>query len=220
VSAAIPPFPERYKRALRDGRLAQNLLNFQRAYGAARRSAFDHFHTTESLGVTAPSFAEQRERLTRAKRLAVSERAQQFARFKSAAEAAGATVYESASAEDAVRYIVDLCRARGATLFAKGKSMVSEEIFLNRALESARVTAIETDLGEWIIQLAHETPSHMVMPAIHKSRQQVGGLFEEHVGRPVSREDIAEMAGVARDELRRVFAEAQVGMTGANALIA
>jgi L-lactate utilization protein LutB len=60
----------------------------------------------------------------------------------------------------------------------------------------------------------------MVMPAIHKSRQQVGGLFEAHVGRPVSREDIGEMAGVARQELRRVFAEAQVGMTGANALIA
>jgi L-lactate dehydrogenase complex protein LldF len=134
--------------------------------------------------------------------------------------AAGAIVYESTSADDAVRYVVELCRRRGAKLLAKGKSMVSEEVFLNRALEAAGVRAIETDLGEWIIQLAHETPSHMVMPAIHKSRQQVGGLFEAHVGRPVSRENIAEMAGVAREELRRVFAEADVGMTGANALIA
>jgi L-lactate dehydrogenase complex protein LldF len=220
MTSPIAPFRERYAQALGDGRLGQNLLNFQRAYGAARRAAFEHFRTTESLGVRDPFFPEQRERLTRAKELALRERTAHFARFKTAAEAAGARVYESTSAQDAVRYIVDLCRTCGATLFAKGKSMVSEEIFLNHALAAAGVTAIETDLGEWIIQLAHETPSHMVMPAIHKSRQQVGGLFEQHVGRPVSREDIAEMAGVARQELRRVFAEAEVGMTGANALIA
>ncbi len=220
MGSPIAPFRERYRKALADGQLGRNLLNFQRAWGAARRAAFEHFQTSAALGVPEPSFAGQRARLTDAKSLALRDRARQFARFKAAAEAAGAGVYESTSAEDAVRYIVDLCRRRGATLFAKGKSMVSEEIFLNHALEAAGVTAIETDLGEWIIQLAHETPSHMVMPAIHKSRQQVGGLFEAHVGRPVSREDIAEMAGVARQELRRVFAEAQVGMTGANALIA
>jgi L-lactate dehydrogenase complex protein LldF len=220
VSGSIAPFRERYRKALADGQLGRNLLNFQRAWGAARRAAFEHFQTEADLGVPGPSFAAQRERLTAAKSLALRERATEFARFKAAAEAAGARVYESTSAQDAARYIVDLCRRRGARLFAKGKSMVSEEIFLNTALEAAGVTPVETDLGEWIIQLAHETPSHMVMPAIHKSRQQVGGLFEEHVGRPVSREDIAEMAGVARQELRRVFAEADVGMTGANALIA
>jgi len=220
VSAPIAPFRERYRKALADGQLGRNLLNFQRAYSAARRAAFEHFQTGAALGVPDPSFAGQRARLTEAKRRAIQSRDEQFARFKAAAEAAGARVYESTSAEDAVRYIVDLCRRRRATLFAKGKSMVSEEIFLNHALEAAGVTAVETDLGEWIVQLARETPSHMVMPAIHKSRQQVGGLFEAHVGRPVSREDIAEMAGVARQELRQVFAEAQVGMTGANALIA
>lgn len=220
MSGPIAPFSARYRKALTDSRLARNLLNFQRAWGVARRAAFDHFQSHGKLGVAGPSFAGQRERLTDAKRQALRDRTQQFARFKTSAQTAGATVYESTSAQDAVRYIVELCRRRGATLFAKGKSMVSEEIFLNQALESTGVNAIETDLGEWIIQLAHETPSHMVMPAIHKSRQQVGGLFEAHVGRPVSREDIGEMAGVARQELRRVFAEAQVGMTGANALIA
>jgi L-lactate dehydrogenase complex protein LldF len=220
MSAPIAPFRERYRKALGDRQLGRNLLNFQRAYGAARRAAFEHFRSREELGVADPSFASQRERLTEAKRLAIRDRAAHFENFRKAAESAGARVYESTSAADAVRYIAELCRKRGATLFAKGKSMVSEEIFLNHGLEAAGVQAVETDLGEWIIQLAHETPSHMVMPAIHKSRQQVGGLFEAHVGRPVSREDIAEMAGVARHELRRVFAEAQVGMTGANALIA
>src|SRR5262249_10478032 len=200
--------------------LGRNLLNFQRAYAAARRAAFEHFGNCASLGIADASFTGQRQRLSRAKDRAVRERAVQFARFKTVAEAAGATVYESKSADAAVRYIVELCRDRGATLLANGKSMVSEEIFLNHALARAGVDAVETDLGEWIVQLAHETPSHMVMPAIHKSRQQVGALFETHVGRPVSREDIAEMAGVAREELRRGFAEAQVGMAGANALIA
>ena len=63
-------------------------------------------------------------------------------------------------------------------LLAKGKSMVGEEVFLNHHLEAAGIRVVETDLGEWIIQLAHETPSHMVMPAIHKSRQQIATLFE------------------------------------------
>ena len=220
MSGTIAPFEERYRKAVGDGQLGRNLLNFQRAWGAARRAAFEHFQGAAPLGVPDASFAGQRERLTQAKRRAIRERAVEFARFRAAAERAGATVYESTSAPDAVRYIVELCRRRGARLVAKGKSMVSEELFLNQALEAAGVSAIETDLGEWIVQLAHETPSHMVMPAIHKSRQQIGRLFEAHVGRPVSREDIAEMASVARDELRRVFAEADVGITGANALIA
>ncbi len=207
MSGPIAPFAERYRKALTDGQLGRNLLNFQRAYGAARRAAFEHWHAQAPLGIPAASFAGQRELLTRAKSQAVRDHVKELARFRTAAEAAGATVYESTSARDAVRYVVELCQRRGARLVAKGKSMVSEELFLNQALEAAGVTAIETDLGEWIVQLAHETPSHMVMPAIHKSRQQVGELFEAHVGRPVSREDIAEMAGVARQELRRVFAD-------------
>src|SRR5207249_3266531 len=155
-----------------------------------------------------------------AKNVALEERAAQFERFKRAASAAGAVVYESSSAKDAVQYIVELCRRHGAKLVAKGKSMVSEELFLNHALEAAGVRTVETDLGEWIIQLAQETPSHMVMPAIHKTRQQIGGLIETQTGRSVSREDVGDMAGAAREALRAVFAEADVGITGANALIA
>ena len=88
------------------------------------------------------------------------------------------------------------------------------------SFEAAGVRVVETDLGEWIIQLAHETPSHMVMPAIHKSRQQVGALLESEVGRPVSRDDVKAMVSLAREELRRVFLAAEAGMIGANALVA
>jgi L-lactate dehydrogenase complex protein LldF len=220
VSGAIARFGERYRKALADRQLGKNLLIFQRSWNQARGVAFEHLAEKSALGVADPSFVGQRERLARAKDATIEHRWARLAQFKAAAEAAGATVYESTSAHDAVRYILELCRRRGARLVAKGKSMVSEEVFLNHALEADGLSAVETDLGEWIVQLAHETPSHMVMPAIHKSRQQIGGLLETEMRRPVSRENVGEMAAVARQELRRVFAEADIGVTGANALIA
>src|SRR5258708_21999046 len=95
-----------------------------------------------------------------------------------AARSAGSVVHEAATADEARATILSIWRERGVKLLAKGKSMVAEEIFLNHHLEAAGLKVVETDLGEWIIQLAHETPSHMVMPAIHKSRQQIAALFE------------------------------------------
>lgn len=217
---AIAPFAARYRHALTDDRLRRNLLAFQRAWRDARAAALDHLAAQAALGVPEASFAGQRRRLAEAKRRAARDRPELAARFTAAATAAGAVIFEAATAEAANRYVLDLCRRRGATLVAKGKSMVSEELFLNAALEAAGLSVVETDLGEWIVQLAQEMPSHMVMPAIHKSRQQVGALLEAHLGRPVSREDVSEMARVARQALRGVFEEAGVGITGANALIA
>src|SRR5437879_10154699 len=113
-----------------------------------------------------------------------------------------------------------ILREHNVRLLAKGKSMVAEEIFLHHHLEAAGLRVVETDLREWIIQLAHETPSHMVMPAIHKSRQQVAVLFEVETQHPVPPDDVQAQVSLARDELRRVFLNADAGMIGANALIA
>src|SRR5205823_6773322 len=126
----------------------------------------------------------------------------------------------AATAQDATRYVLDLCARHGITHVVKSKTMVSEETNLNAELEEAGLEVVETDLGEWIQQLSHERPSHMVMPAIHKSRQQVGELFTQALGRPISPTDIGEQVGVARQELRRDFMEAGLGVSGANALIA
>src|SRR5207245_157411 len=131
----------------------------------------------------------------------------------------GGVVHEAATADDARETVLRLLRERGVTLFAKGKSMVAEEVFLNHHLEAAGIRVVETDLGEWIIQLAHETPSHMVMPAIHKSRQQIAGLIEQAAGRAVPREDVQAQVAAARHELRRAFLDAEAGLIGANALI-
>ncbi len=98
--------------------------------------------------------------------------------------------------------------------------MVSEEIELNHVLAEDEIEVVETDLGEWIIQLKGERPSHLVVPAVHLARQEVGEIFTEALGREVSKEDIPEQVRVARDELRKVFFAAGMGVTGANALIA
>ena len=98
--------------------------------------------------------------------------------------------------------------------------MVSEEIGFNHVAEDAGFRVVETDLGEWIVQLRHERPSHMVMPAVHLSRQEIGTDMSTALGRDVSGEDIADQVGTARDEIRDAFFAAGMGITGANALIA
>jgi len=171
------------------------------------------------VGATAP-FDEARRRLVAAKDAVLADPAAARARFVRAFEARGGVVHEALTAEDARGAVLRVLQGRGAHLVAKGKSMVAEEVFLNHHLEQAGIRVVETDLGEWIIQLSRETPSHMVMPAIHKSRDQVAALLEAEVGHPVDPQDVGAMVALARGELRRVFLEADAGIIGANALIA
>src|SRR6202171_1876857 len=111
-------------------------------------------------------------------------------------QAHGGTVYWARTGDDVSKYIIELARSRGVKSVVKSKSMATEEIELNHALEAADVWPVETDLGEYIIQLAHEKPSHIIVPAIHKTREQISDLFEEklHDGRPRSVTEITAMA--------------------------
>lgn len=142
-----------------------------------------------------------------------------IAQFTRNAEAAGAKVFFARTAEEANAYIVDLAREKGAGLVAKSKSMASEEIHLNKALEAAGVKTVETDLGEWIIQLAGQRPSHMVMPAIHMVKEEVAELFSKVTG-DAEPAEIEHLVQVARQRLRQVYLDADVGITGANVAIA
>src|SRR5436309_12388387 len=166
------------------------------------------------------SFAHMRAVLRKAKDDAIEHQPELIAQFKAQAEAAGAIIYEARTAEDANRYIYELCQRKGIDLVVKSKTMVSEETELNHYLEARSIKAVETDLGEWVAQLAHERPSHMVMPIIHKTRQQVGAILAETLGREISREDVAEQVAVIRVEHRKSFLNAGMGISGANALIA
>jgi len=134
-------------------------------------------------------------------------------------EAHGGRVFWAHTGQDACRYIVDVAQARGIKSVVKSKSMATEEIELNDALEAAGVRPVETDLGEYIIQLAHEKPSHIIVPAIHKTRAQISDLFEEKLraGRP---NEVAEITAMARKRLRNEFLSAPMGITGANFAVA
>ena len=134
-------------------------------------------------------------------------------------EGNGGQVHFAGDATEANSIVTELARSRGVKLATKSKSMVSEEMGLNRALADIGVEALETDLGEYIIQLADETPFHIIAPAMHKSRQEVSQLFSQHMERP-GLERIDEMATAARETLRGRFLEADMGITGANFLVA
>lgn len=128
---------------------------------------------------------------------------------------AGGNVHFCREAEDAVQAFMEIAKAHGAKLVAKGKSMVSEEIHLNQRLEQEGIEAIETDLGEYILQLAKETPSHLIIPAIHKNKQQIADLFTEDSGQQMA-PDTKTLAAYARQKLRQYFLEADIGLTGCN----
>ncbi len=140
-------------------------------------------------------------------------------RFAAAAEQAGAVVHHAVDAEAARGTISDILKDRKVRMVAKSKSMISEEIRLNERLESDGLEVIETDLGEYIMQLEQEPPSHILAPAIHKSRQQIGRLFARRLGCGYS-EDPQVLTGIARGVLREKFLAADAGITGANFALA
>src|SRR5256712_537975 len=157
--------------------------------------------------------------LTLRKAKAIDDLPALIERFTLEAEAVGAKVYHAVDAEEARRIVTAICRAKKAKLVVKSKSMATEEFGLTDHLDPQGITAVETDLRAEIIQLAGERPSHLIAPAIHKTREEVAQLFSKVVGHPVA-DAIASLVAVARKELRQSFIDADVGITGGNALIA
>jgi iron-sulfur cluster protein len=140
-------------------------------------------------------------------------------KFKKSAEARGIKVFRANSPEAVKDYITNLCKEKGVKKIVKSKSMASEEIHLNQHLAEHGIQTDETDLGEWIIQLAHQTPSHMVMPALHLTKEEVADLFSKETHQQQST-DIQQLVKVARKELREKYFAADMGMSGANIAIA
>ncbi|GAB6931289.1 LutB/LldF family L-lactate oxidation iron-sulfur protein [Paenibacillus sp. JCM 10914] len=139
--------------------------------------------------------------------------------FTEQARANGVHVHFADTAEEAVAISLQIAERKSAKSVVKSKSMVSEELHLNKALESIGVEAVETDLGEYIIQLSDETPSHIIIPAIHKNRYQIAEVLSEVAGETLP-PDTAVLAGFVRMKLREKFLEAEIGMTGCNFAIA
>ena len=133
-----------------------------------------------------------------------------------AVEENGGTVYIAEDAADANEYIANVCDDAEAERLAKSKSMTSEEIEINEYLEADDVDVVETDLGEWVLQIAEEAPSHIVAPAIHKSREEIATLFNEYFDPEEELETAEELTIFARERLGELIRDADVGMTGAN----
>ena len=128
---------------------------------------------------------------------------------------AGGKVYFAKDAEAANKYVLDLAQSRGVRSVIKSKSMISEEMGLNQRLEEARIKAVETDLGEYLIQLKGETPYHIIAPAIHMSKADAAAVLQAQSDVPIG-DSIEEMTAAARVQLREKFVVADMGITGVN----
>lgn len=181
---------------------------FAQAYPVGRAKAFDGMDVRELVAEIAAAKDE-----------AISRMGELYEQFKREAEKAGIHVHLAKNAGEANEMIANIAKKTGCKKIVKSKSMTAEETLLNHHLEGEGLEVTETDLGEWIIQMRHEGPSHMVMPAIHLSRDQVAGLFSQVTGKDQTN-DIEKLVKVARRELRQKFVEADMGISGANFAIA
>jgi L-lactate dehydrogenase complex protein LldF len=132
----------------------------------------------------------------------------------------GIAVHWAETPDEANRIMLDIARRHDAHLVIKGKSMVSEEVGFNHAMHAAGIEALESDMGEFIVQLAGEAPSHIIMPAIHKTRQQIGQLFQEKLPGVAYTENVDELIQLGRKVLRGKFAAADIGISGVNFAVA
>ncbi|MGQ0570259.1 MAG: LutB/LldF family L-lactate oxidation iron-sulfur protein, partial [Armatimonadota bacterium] len=197
------------ERALRDDDLRSALSTALPAFRRLRTAAVAQVPEWETLRTLAAQIKDH----------ALAHLDTYLAQLEARVMAHGGLVHWAPDAAEARRIITDLARTRGVGLVVKSKSMTTEEIHLNPALEAAGVRVVETDLGEYVLQLAGETPSHIIAPIIHKPAAAVSKLFSEKFGVP-RYERSEDMVGVARQTLRSEFLAAEMGITGVNFAVA
>ena len=202
-------FGERAAVALKDAYLQEALTIATTKFIGLRKDSFAGFPEGEGL----------RDQARAIKEATLQKLDHYLEQVADNVERLGGHVHWAATAEEARETILGLCRDRGVKMAVKSKSMATEEIELNEALERAGVTPIETDLGEYIIQLAHEKPSHIIAPAIHKTKGQVADLFSRELNERFAA-DPEVLTAAARKELRQKFLQADMGITGANFAVA
>ncbi|MFD5143606.1 lactate utilization protein B [Streptomyces sp. NPDC058401] len=212
----MPAFPDAAREAVRDEVLRANLRHAT--------------HTIRDKRARAVAELEDWDRLRAAGKAVKDHTLAHLDRYllqlEAAVTAAGGTVHWAADADEANRIVTDLVRATGETEVVKVKSMATQEIGLNEALEAAGIAAYETDLAELIVQLGHDRPSHILVPAIHRNRGEIRDIFAAEMGgwgRPAPEglgDDPRELAEAARLHLREKFLRAKVAVSGANFMVA
>jgi L-lactate dehydrogenase complex protein LldF len=210
MHAAKRSFKNRAEQALSDARLKT----------AIDRTAGTAENKRAAALVDFPQFAATRERGRRIKDHVIANLAHYLLKFENNAIQSGAKVHWARTSEEACRIVIEICRSVDAKRVTRSKSMLGEEIGLPHALQEAGIERVETDLAEHIVQLADETPSHIVWPAMHKTREDVAALFKAKHGVAPASDAVPDLVASARRDLRQKFLSADVGISGANFLIA
>ncbi|MFC5289714.1 LutB/LldF family L-lactate oxidation iron-sulfur protein [Actinokineospora guangxiensis] len=207
------PFPEAAREAVGNAQLRRNLAKATGTIRAKRAAVVGEL----------PDWAELRAAGAAIKDDVLAHLDTHLTRFEAAATERGSTVHWARDADEANRIVTDLIAATGAREVVKVKSMATAEIGLNEALESAGIAAVETDLAELIVQLGHDKPSHILVPAIHRNRAEIRAIFAATMDADLTRDltdDPRALAEAARAHLRRKFLAAEVAVSGANFAVA
>lgn len=176
----------------------------------------DRYWATSAL----PDYDALKDQARRIEERSIENLPQLIAQLEKSVRERGGHVLLAATAEEACRYIRDVCLRHAAGLVVKGKSITSEEIRLNHALEAAGIEVAESDLAEFILQVADEQPSHLIAPAIHYSRERITALFKRKFKTDLPLDTGEELTRFAREILRNKFLRADIGITGANLIAA
>lgn len=185
------------------------------------RSAMDYLRSKRSLSIEDPSeFERVRAYCADVRKQAIHRLPELLEQLEENCLNNGIQVHWARDTQEAQTLILDIVESRKADKLVKGKSMASEEIELNDFLEKRGIESLESDMGEYIVQLAQEKPSHIIMPAIHKSQEEIADLFENSLEANVSPDDVDQLIGLARDILRTKFEHAHIGLSGVNFAIA
>ncbi|MCB1526010.1 MAG: lactate utilization protein, partial [Rhodoblastus sp.] len=213
ANPTTPHFKDNAHKALHDPQLQEAMGKLRVGFTAARQIAVSKL----------PEFEALRDSARDIKNHTLAHLDLYLEAYEKKVTASGGHVHFARTAEEARNVILDICAKRGAKTVTKGKSMISEEIALNDAMEKAGITPVETDLGEYIIQLRGEIPSHIIGPAVHLTKDQVEGDFRRvHTHLPKDRDltEPTQLLTEARGILREKFLAADIGITGANFLVA
>jgi len=203
-------FSRRIDTALQDSELRSNFRGAMEFLRDKRQAMFPDLDTWEALRL-------EGEKIRAA---ALAQLPDLLEKLEAQCQLNGIQVHWAENAQQANEIIYKIISLRKATKIVKGKSMASEEIGLNHYLEAQGIECLESDMGEYIVQLGKETPSHIIMPAIHKTKQQIAQLFHQKIPGQTYTENVDKLIGIGRHVLRQKFFEADVGISGVNFAVA
>jgi len=203
-------FENNVSRALKDTQLIKNIQSAMETLVLKRKNIFSDPAEIEQLRVLGNSI----------KNKALGKLPELLERLEKKCTQNGIQVHWAETTTEANQLVLDIMKSHQATRLVKGKSMVSEEMELNAYLQKNGIEALETDLGEFIIQLNNETPAHIIVPAIHKNKDQISKIFHEKIPGAPYTENVDELNAIARKTLRQKFEKADVGLSGVNFAVA